>query len=265
MKKELELEDLKRIQLEILEDVDFFCRDNNLKYSLAYGTLLGAVRHKGFIPWDDDIDIMMPRGDYQKFMETYASDRFQKRFQYGESGILLPFGKVYDTQTELIENVNHSDSPGVFIDIFPIDKEPIDPVLRNKIRNRLKRLFRLKVIKSVRLNRNRNSSRNLVLLVLKTFTSFISYSSILRDINRSITKAAVADSVSLIDYNDFNNDALKFSPDTFESLISLDFEGRKFMAIKNYNEVLRMMYGDYMKLPPKEKQVTHHDYIAYLK
>lgn len=263
MGKELGLTELKRIQLDILKDVDAFCKLHNLRYSLAYGTLLGAVRHKGFIPWDDDIDIMMPREDYQRFMETYSSEKYQQKYKYDKTDVSLPFGKVYDTTTVLIENVNNSDSPGVFIDVFPIDREPSDITVRKNIKNKIRLLYRLKVIKNVRINKNRSIIKNTALMALKVLTSPFTYCKILKDLNDLMIKSNKYNSETLTDYNDFGNEKLHLNKDAFDSLVSLQFEDSKFLSFFNYDEILRMMYGDYMKLPPEEKQITHHGFKAY--
>ena len=120
-----ELEELHQIELDMLKEIDRICRRENIQYYLAGGTLLGAVRHKGFIPWDDDIDIAMARDEYERFLKVMKKERhpylkifameFDKEYQY-------TFAKVVDTRTRLIEEIG-KDLPdmGVFIDIFPID------------------------------------------------------------------------------------------------------------------------------------------------
>ena len=122
MKKELSLEEKKKILVSILSEVHNFCDENNLKYFLPGGTLIGAVRHKGFIPWDDDIDIYMPRNDYEKFLCEFnkESERYQV-ISLKTDGYYLPFGKVIDTKTVLIENVDSDYKMGIYLDIFPLD------------------------------------------------------------------------------------------------------------------------------------------------
>ena len=106
MKKEINVEELKQIQLNILKFVDKFCKENNLKYYLAYGTLLGAVRHKGYIPWDDDIDIIMFREDYEKFVTTFKDVNYKVFATEVNSKYPYPFAKVGDTRTYFEEEIS---------------------------------------------------------------------------------------------------------------------------------------------------------------
>ena len=117
-------QEIKKIELDILKDVASFCDKNKIHYILIYGTLLGAIRHNGFIPWDDDVDIAIPRNEYETFIATYKNNRYQvmdysinKNFEYA-------FGKVVDTRTLVEENTIRKGSFGVYIDVFPIETVP---------------------------------------------------------------------------------------------------------------------------------------------
>lgn len=255
----LTLEELKKLQFDILSNVDSFCKENNLRYSLAYGTLLGAVRHKGFIPWDDDIDIWMPRADYDVFRKKYKHSRYFVVDKF--DNIMLPFGKVCDNQTKLIENANYSFSPGVFIDIFPIDNLPSNIRDAQSIKVKIRTLYRLKSIKEIRYNKSRSVVKNILLAILKASIALLSYKSILERISKLMLKAKPYESMYLTDYNDYEKD-VRIPLGSFESLIELPFEGKMFSCIANYNDVLTSSYGGYMKLPPVEKRVSHHAYVA---
>ena len=121
--KEIYLEELRVIQLELLQQIADFCEKNNIKYFLAYGTLIGAIRHKGYIPWDDDIDIVMPRDDYDRFLELYnEAYPFSKVVDmYNTKHYGFAFAKVHDVRTIIYETQYAQDSFGVFVDVFPID------------------------------------------------------------------------------------------------------------------------------------------------
>lgn len=118
--KEIKNDELRTIQLDILQNVHDFCMKHDIKYTLAYGTLLGAVRHGGYIPWDDDIDIAMLRSDYEKFLKEYKDDIYKFTECRLDKDVHIGFGKVEDTRTIVIEGGN-TKNLGVSIDVFPID------------------------------------------------------------------------------------------------------------------------------------------------
>ena len=116
------------LQLKMLDMMSWYhnlCEKNNLKYYVVGGTALGTIRHKGFIPWDDDIDVGMPREDYEKFKELASnsdlSARYAIEFPSGKKDFLYPYGKIYDTTTTLIEHTRYKTKRGIFIDVFPLD------------------------------------------------------------------------------------------------------------------------------------------------
>ena len=142
---------MKRIQVDILKDVHRFCEENGLHYTLAFGSMLGAIRHKGYIPWDDDIDIALLRPDYEKFVKTYTSKDGQYRlYDYRkDSDFHYPYAKIADTRTILDENVSMKNI-GVNIDVFPFDymfdtREECTRFIGTL--DRLKKLFRIKLVK----------------------------------------------------------------------------------------------------------------------
>ena len=122
--KKIDIVEAKKMMLDILKTVAKFCDENNLRYFIFYGTYLGALRHKGYIPWDDDIDIAMPRPDYEKFMEIFHAENLAVWTWRKDNKYLLPFAKVYDTRTEVHENADFGETFGVNIDIFPLDGLP---------------------------------------------------------------------------------------------------------------------------------------------
>ena len=123
MKLELNKEEIKNIQLDILNSIHQFCSERGIRYSLAFGTLLGAVRHQGYIPWDDDLDIMMPRPDYDRFVAEYQGthQHYVVQTYKNNESYFLSLAKVYDNRTE---QIIFPTKTGVFVDIFPIEGLP---------------------------------------------------------------------------------------------------------------------------------------------
>ena len=258
----IDLEESKKIQLDILSNVDSFCRKKNIKYSIGYGTLLGAVRHNGFIPWDDDIDICMLREDYNRFIREYSkADTGIYKLIFGPNN-LLPFAKVYDKRTVLIHRNAKTRRMGVFIDIFPLDvaSKNINCFKRDK-----KEIKFYKFVVNSKIEKfrpDKSLSRNLWLMVCKIVFSIISLRFIINQWLKSLSKRNnensffVADNVAGL----FKNPVAR---NVFEEIIDYDFEGKKFWGVKDADLVLKNIYGDYMQLPPISERCPKHEYKAY--
>ena len=262
--RELNIDEIRSIQLEILKKVSEYCDDNNLRYSLAYGTLIGAIRHKGYIPWDDDIDIVMPRPDYERFIKsfnTYATD-YKVHVTGLNSNFIYTFAKVSYNKSILIEDIEVKYEIGINIDVFPIDGVPSIDNPTMKKQNFYRNLASFKTIK---INSDRNIIKNIVLILGKILLSWLS----LKRINLKMIDNSKKYSFENEEYccnisTGFTED--KAIPKRYlEDFIDCFFENQKFKASKFYDEWLKSYYGDYMKLPPREKQVSHHRYKAYMK
>lgn len=261
------MDQVKMLELEILKDVHDICIVNGLKYFLVGGTLLGAVRHKGFIPWDDDIDIGMLREDYNKFIDIMNKNNDDKYFVQNfntEPNYMRYITKIRINGTKIIENevegleINH----GIFIDIFPLDKVDISKPRKidNRVRlvNMIMRLKRIKVGKTegqsaIRTYRNQAINIFLRLVPNKFFSSAIDFI-----------------------YGYENTDSLKhvtnfgsqygwrkqtFPIDTYGMGTTLEFEKHYFIVPDKWEAILKSLYGDYMELPPEEKRNSGHDVI----
>jgi lipopolysaccharide cholinephosphotransferase len=247
--------ELKKKLLEILIFIDCFCRKNNIDYSLDGGTLIGAVRHKGFIPWDDDIDIMMSRPNYDKFVSLFEDkiNNYQLLCYEKDKNTFFPFAKVCDCRTLKFEygvNTGH----GIDIDIFPVDGFDINKnVYWYKY---ILELFRgLMVIKKYgqRLIKD-NFLYHILGICLKPIPMYI-----LSTICQKIVKG--------FDYNishytcilsGYNQNKTIHQKDLYQEYIEINFEGYIFKAVKNYDLFLSKLYGDYMKLPRVEEQTPKH-------
>ena len=250
--------DLRELQLrlvDIMEVVDKVCRENNLRYYLLAGTLIGAVRHKGFIPWDDDMDIAMPRRDYKIFM-----DKAKELLPESIEGVdwrcdpEFPFyhGKVQDRNTTLVEKRDFNYVGGIFIDVFPLDGVP---------KNKLVRFFHLQQFNfynKFNYFLHRNPYKHGV--TLGTYWSLalrylFSREKITQKLVNIMAKYDFDDSEFVCDYNDGKEGILPKK--VFEKTEELIFEGRVFLGIKDYHSYLSNKYGDYMTVPPPENQIQH--------
>ncbi len=240
------IEEIRNRELNILKYVHYLCEKHGLKYILAGGTLLGAVRHKGYIPWDDDIDILMPREDYEKLIKL-INDGKNKNFRFltykNDLSYIIPFGKVVDTRTyaEFYNEIN-SKNMGVFIDIFPMDgiDEDIN-YYTDKVR----------MIENIRCSGE---------------------SGILKVIYAKILCALIDIRAKRQAFNKYENVACKvigmgkreiISRQLVENRVLIDFENKQFYAPAGFDKYLRNLYKDYMKLPPKHQQRRGHLFKAW--
>lgn len=269
MKKEpIPLEKIKKIQLELLDSVDKFCVEHHIKYSLAFGTLLGAVRHGGYIPWDDDIDIMMTRENYNRFREEYQSECYPFVDMKTDENHPVPLGKVYDSSTFFYYKKTIRRKYGVFIDIFPIDNMPEDIDVRTKWIKKVNHYIKLNYIKcnswGLILNSNKNVLKKLFFCAIKLLTSskyihkrlenlYIKYE------NEDTNYVGAA---MIFNYMDVWR---VYPKSCFNEYGRMMFEGKEYMAICDYDTFLKIRYGDYMKLPPENERVPKHGIIAYNK
>lgn len=260
--REITVEENKKIALDILIKVAEFCDKNNITYFLTDGTLLGAIRHKGFIPWDDDVDIMMPRNDYEKFLQIFKDQGNLKLATPYDEEPLTYFTKIYDDTTIKDEGIKYGKRGpiGVDIDIFPMDGYPDDEKEFLKDYKKRKRLLSLAYISLF--NRKVKSIKDFVKIMLRKFLNtkklLNKYCRIAKqyDYNRSnlVGIHAVCDGLRC-----------RHKKEIFSEKVKIEFEGHKFWAPKDYHQFLTDKYGDYMTPPPKEKQVTHHEFKSYVK
>ena len=235
------------------------CENNNIYYVLSSGSCLGAVRHKGFIPWDDDIDVFVPRAHYDRLIDALNSGEGQFRaLTYTNcEGYYYPFCKLVDTQTfSQQDGYNPIQSMGLFVDIFPVDGLPSDVKVREKHIRKARRYARLILIKNAVHTPNpiRNIAKRMV-------GSFFKSESLCRKVNDLALKYSEQTSEYAMDIvwgtKPFLNEYIK-------ERILVPFEDHHFYIPKNYDGYLKTIYGDYMKLPPIEKR-TSHDLEVYLR
>lgn len=252
-------EESKMVMLDILKDVSSFCDKHSLNYFISYGTLLGAVRHKGFIPWDDDIDIVMPRPDYERFIRLYKQKGHYLICTPDDDNSIYVWSKVYDDKTikiELTVDPSYVNPLGIDIDVFPLDGQDDEDNMQSFLNSTRKRLAIFKKIEdcyhplpSIRQLRRYLRVR-IYRLIGKAFF-----------IKRYIESAKEIDfeKANMVGFMDpYYPLHDRFPKSLFEKRIKLQFEDGEFYAPIGYDLYLRGLYGDYMQLPPEEKRKTHH-------
>ncbi len=267
--------EIKRRSLQLLQFLAEYCENNHINYILSDGTLLGAIRHKGFIPWDMDIDISMLRNDYEKFLEIWQdTEDYAVISHEKDKNFELPFAKFVDMHTECYEYGNKTVKGGIWIDIFPLDSVPIEEKVAENYYKKNCQLFDKFVIqKNFRLN----------LKGINYFTHKIFYSLKLRDLSFFIksTESCLNKLVRFAKQNNCDNcknvnnnvsiyyrgspyRKFGFSKYCVTDYVYGEFENLKFRIPKDYDAVLKCWYNNYMQLPPKEKQVDTHGIECFL-
>ena len=262
--KEILVGELKQIQIDMLKEVHEFCVQHDIKYSLTYGTLIGSIRHNGYIPWDDDIDIFMTRPNYDKFMRIFKHDYIVAADIKTDPNCNVTYGKLYDSRTEIIEEVSVSWNTGIYIDLFVIDGLGND--LKNAVSHYKKMTFLRKIrdFKIVKVQASRSFIKNTILIFGKILLIPFAFQCIQNYIVKLKQKFNYSDSKYASDLC-WGTYTRILPKEIFETYTMHSFEGYDFMVIEKYDTYLRSVFGDYMQLPPEEKRVTHHAFKAWWK
>ena len=261
--RKIELDELKSIQLDILSTVDEFCRKENINYSLGCGSMLGAARHKGYIPWDDDIDIYLLRDDYNKLINMFPQElnsilllSLERDKRWNKA-----YAKAVDART-VMQDAGKLMKVG--IDVYPIDRVPEGEkewLRYDRRRRRFQLVYRYKV--SMLYRKGREWWRYLFLPFVKLLLLPISSRRIAKFLDRYSQKYNKTTSPYVFECCQGIFQKRRFLRATLQNTIDVPFEGRTFRGMEDYDNYLTNAYGDWQKLPPKEKQVSHHLFEAW--
>lgn len=260
---EEQMHQLREAELDALLEIDRICKKNNIPYTLAYGTLLGAERHEGFIPWDDDIDIALLREDYERLKEACKTDLSERFFYqshdtdpeyYHLMDKIRVNGTVFKESFLADKDIHH----GVYIDLFPLDYVPGNVLLRKLhfFRFHLRRIGLMSKYLSVGERHGLKKAASLVCRFLYApFSLERLYRSSVKIASEYSRKKSRTYLFSLYDSVAVNS---LFLSDWFRGTVLLPFEGHMLPAPIEYKNVLRVLYGDYMQLPPESDRVPQH-------
>ncbi len=253
MDKKISFEERRSIQMMMLKEIDAFCRENNIRYSLSFGTLLGAIRHKGYIPWDDDIDIMMPLPDLLRFKNQFKSKNIEYRDVWNDKYYEYSFSRL--THKKSYRKDGAYKSYGIFIDLYIMIGVPDNNQEYEDYFNWIKPVFKRSLF--LGLWRARFARRFCFMKRIPGYT---------------YTKRKLAEMFfnHSVNYNTARNyfivsGAIKeakerytYDRDLFASMIDVEFEGGNYKAIADFDYYLELCYGNYMQLPPEEQRVPYH-------
>ncbi|MBE6328081.1 MAG: LicD family protein [Bacteroidales bacterium] len=258
----------KKCLIETMKVFITFCAENNIRYFCTGGTAIGAIRHKGFIPWDDDIDVCMLREDYDRFMSlrSKCNGSGYAIIDYHDKGNPAPYGKFVNMNTTLVETDCFPYSSGIFIDVFPLDNVKNDLEETKRIKEKVMSDMKLyqssaydlswsEVFKYL-MNGHLNSVRKVLQSKCIYQHQFAKLSNMLEE-NENVLRNINGDRV-LNYYTFYKIEKEIFPKEWFSGTIEVPFEDIRINLPVGYHEYLSKLFGDYMTLPPVDKQVSHH-------
>ena len=258
--KEIQIAELRELQMQILDYVDAFCRKHDIKYTISGGTLLGAVRHGGYIPWDDDMDIQMLRAEYERFTELWNNEKahhgyFEMVNIESGNNMGYPFGKVHDTRT--VTYIGKFERTGVYIDVFPVDgvKDEEDFVTRHE---QIKELYnqRFRIFEKILAHTDSFNWKRTLRLMLHPAPNK-TYNQIAEEINDLARGNGNSDCPYTYEMIAGLKCRRPIPTSVFSEYSDIDFENRTYMSVKDFDTYLRLTFGDYMTPPPMKEREQH--------
>ena len=251
-----------QILMDMLITFDKMCKEQGMTYSLAGGTLLGAIRHQGFIPWDDDVDVFLLRPDYERFIEIYSKSALPKDYYKIvtlKNGVKeIPFARMLDMRV----GVDHERSNSVttaWIDIVPLDAVPLEPKIQRKVEKKLTFYRKVRIVANAKMGSGRTKWQKFVRSTMGPLVRGLHLqNAVCKKIDRIAQKYPFEKAEMFAEIIAKANFCGQGSIERFKEPEYIEFEGYPFMCMPDYDDYLRGQYGDgYMKLLPKNKRVAH--------
>lgn len=269
----MSMKEIQSVSLEILKKIADICDQEGLKYSLAWGTLIGAVRHKGYIPWDDDVDIQMPRPDYERLKDYFnknADALYPLRlFDNSVSGYPYMLARV-SNDDYVIDTINEKPcGMGIFVDIYILDGtgDTYEDAWNYASRTcKYPRLIFLSTRKYYHFGTTKGFLKRLFKVFVFIYAKIMGKEYFERKLLSIISQKPYdqKDYVGCVSWCERPKYAV-IKKSEFEDMIDFQFENYKFKGPREYDKYLRIWYGDYMQLPPEKERIYHHLYKAYKK
>ncbi|MBE6793829.1 MAG: 2-C-methyl-D-erythritol 4-phosphate cytidylyltransferase [Ruminococcaceae bacterium] len=270
MNIQLNPEQLRELQLAELDGLKFFddfCRNNGLTYYMCGGCLIGSIRTKGFVPWDDDIDVLMPRPDYEQFLKLYKEKNPSERFVLLDGTKEATYGNIFavlmDTNHTMVKEYQQNmDMPhGIPLDIFPIDGLASGKIGRimQYVWTMIYSLFRSGIVPKNQGGLLSFGSKILLGIFRRKGIRYKIWK--FAEKRMSCHSFETADNVAELCAGFYFMKKV-YPRSIYDGVTEVEFEGRNYLAMKNYDDYLKIPFGNYMKLPPEDERVAHHDIIS---
>ncbi len=259
--KELHLNDIKQIEFDILKEFKRFCNKEGISYFLCNGTLLGAIKYNGFIPWDDDVDVFVPREDYDRLIKTYQDSNKYRLFSVERNPkYRFTFAKLCDmTTVKDEENIDNGVQLGLDIDIFPLDSCTMH-ICKPRILKRIKMYQKGCVLSKFKTSKEKSFFKRCIIECCRKYGFNRFHNKLVKLIRKESTIGSTHKGCLLWP---IYGEREIIDAEVFSDVIEAKFEGEKFFAPIGYDTYLRSLYGDYEQDPPLDKQKTHHNFKAY--